>query len=122
GKFGDEFKVMGLAPYGTPDFVREMRQLIHLKPGGKFELALDYFKHWSDGAGMTWDEGEPVLGRVFSDRLEALLGPARKSNEPVTAKHEAFAASLQVVFEEAAFHVLNGLYDATKVPQLCLAG
>ena len=122
GKFGDEFKVMGLAPYGTPDFVPEIRRLIHLKSGGHFELSLDYFRHWSDGAGMTWDEGEPILGRVFSDRLETLLGPARKSNEPVTARHEAIAASLQVVFEEAAFHVLNGLHAATKLPQLCLAG
>jgi len=121
-KFGDEFKVMGLAPYGEPLAVEELRKLVRLLPDGGFELDLDYFQHWSGGAGMTWDDGEPKLDRVFSDKLEALLGPARQPDEPVTARHEAIAASLQVVFEEAAFHVLRGLHAVTKVPRLCLAG
>jgi carbamoyltransferase len=121
-KFGDEFKVMGLAPYGSPDFATEMRQLIRLRPGGQFELNLPYFRHWSEGAGMTWDDGEPVLERVFTSKLEDLLGPTRAYEEPVTPKHEAIAASLQVVFEEAAFHVLNGVHEQTKMKRLCLAG
>jgi carbamoyltransferase len=121
-KFGDEFKVMGLAPYGSPDFVKEMRQLVRLIPGGAFELNLPFFRHWSEGAGMTWDEGEPVLERVFTSKLEDLLGPTRKYEEAVTAKHEAIAASLQVVFEEAAFHVLRGVHEQTKMKRLCLAG
>jgi carbamoyltransferase len=120
--FGDEFKVMGLAPYGSPDFVKEMRQLVKLTPGGQFELNLPYYRHWSEGAGMTWDDGAPVLERVYTSKLEDLLGPARKADEPVTARHEAIAASLQVAFEEAAFHVLNGVYQQTKMPRLCLAG
>jgi carbamoyltransferase len=121
-RFGDEFKVMGLAPYGSPDFTRELRQLVRLKPGGEFELDLSYFQHWSGGAGMTWDDGEPVLGQVYSPRLEALLGPARRPDEPLTARHEALAASLQVVFEEATFHVLNGIHASTGLGRLCLAG
>jgi carbamoyltransferase len=121
-KYGDEFKVMGLAPYGAPDFVPQIRKLVHLRPGGRFELNLPYFRHWSEGAGMTWDEGEPILEPVFSELLERELGPARRRDEPVAAKHEAIAASLQVVFEEAAFHVLNGLHAATKQSRLCLAG
>jgi carbamoyltransferase len=71
---------------------------------------------------MTWDDGEPVLGRVFSEKLERVLGPARRSDEPVTERHEAIAASLQCVFEEAAFHVMNGLHERTQLPRLCLAG
>ena len=122
GNFGDEFKVMGLAPYGQPDFVAQLRPLIRLLPEGRFELNLPYFRHWSEGAGMTWDDGEPKLEQVFSRKLEELLGPARKRDEPVTPRHEAIAASLQVVFEEAAFHVLNGLHAATRLPKLCLAG
>ncbi|MGE0705063.1 MAG: carbamoyltransferase N-terminal domain-containing protein, partial [Vicinamibacterales bacterium] len=121
-KFGDEFKVMGLAPYGRPEFTQEIRRLIELLPGGRFELDLSYFQHWSGGAGMTWDAGEPVLGRVYSEKLERLLGPARRQEEPVDARHEAIAASLQAVFEEAAFHVLNGLCDQTGLKRLCLAG
>lgn len=120
--FGDEFKVMGLAPYGRARHVTELRRLVRLKPGGRFELDLSYFQHWSGGAAMTWDDGEPVLGRVFSNRLETLLGPARRPDEPLTAEHESIAASLQAVFEEAAFHVLDGVAASTGQRRLCLAG
>jgi carbamoyltransferase len=120
--FGDEFKVMGLAPYGQPDRVQPLRQLLHLTDRGGFELDLSYFQHWNGGASMTWDDGEPKIGRVFSPKLESLLGPARRPEEPLTSAHEAMAASLQVVFEEAAFHVLNGVAAATGQRSLCLAG
>lgn len=121
-RFGDEFKVMGLAPYGQPQFVDELRTLVHLRPNGRFALDLSYFKHWSDDVPMTWEDGEPTLGQVYSAKLEALLGPARNPKEPLEPRHEAIAASLQVVFEEAAFHVLNGVYERTRLPRLCLAG
>jgi carbamoyltransferase len=120
--YGDEYKVMGLAPYGEPDHVDALRRLIHLKPGGGFELDLSYFRHWSEGVGMTWDDGEPTIGPVYTRKLEALLGPARKPADPLEPRHEAVAASLQAVFEEAAFHVLNALHRNTRLPRLCLAG
>lgn len=121
-RYGDEFKVMGLAPYGEPAFVPELRKLVRLLPGGEFELDLSYFTHWSGDVRMTWDAGEPEIGRVFSRKLEQELGPTRAGGEPVGATHEAIAASLQVVFEEAAFHVLNGLHARTGLRNLCLAG
>jgi carbamoyltransferase len=71
---------------------------------------------------MTWADGAPTLEPVFSDRLERALGPARRGGEPLTPRHEAIAASLQVVYEEAAFHVLTGLYAQTRLKTLCLAG
>ena len=120
--YGDEFKVMGLAPYGEPRYVREIESLVHLRSGGRFELDLSYFSHWSDGVEMTWTDGEPAIGRVFTTKLEQLLGPARCKDEALTPKHEAVAASLQAVFEKAAMHVLRHVYDATKNPRLCLAG
>ncbi len=121
-RYGDEYKVMGLAPYGEPRYAREMRRLIELRPGGRFALDLSYFRHWSDGAPMTWDDGEPVIPPVYTRKLEALLGPARKPDAPLEARHEAIAASLQAVFEEAAVHVLEAAYRRTGVPRLCLAG
>jgi carbamoyltransferase len=121
-KYGDEYKVMGLAPYGAPDYVGALRQLIHLTPEGGFEVDLSYFRHWSDGVSMTWDDGEPTMGPVYTRKLEELLGPARNPGEPLESRHEAIAASLQVVFEEVAFHVLNALHRKTRVPRLCLAG
>jgi carbamoyltransferase len=121
-RYGDEYKVMGLAPYGEPDYVDTLRRLIHLKPGGGFEIELSYFHHHSEGVSMTWDEGEPTIGPVYTRKLEELLGPARKPDEPLDPRHEAIAASLQAVFEEAAVHVLNALYQKTRLPRLCLAG
>jgi carbamoyltransferase len=120
--YGDEFKVMGLGPYGTADCVPEMRRLVRLLPGGRFELDLSYFSHWSGAMTMTWDDGAPKIGRVFTPKVEQLLGPARDPQAPVTAREEAIAASLQTVFEEAVFHVLNGLSERVDLPRLCLAG
>ncbi len=121
-KYGDEYKVMGLAPYGQPAFARELRRLIRLRPGGGFELDLSCFRHHSDGVAMTWEDGEPTMGPVFTPKLEEWLGPRRKPEEPLEERHEAIAASLQAVFEEAALHVLNALYARTRLRHLCLAG
>jgi carbamoyltransferase len=121
-KYGDEFKVMGLAPYGHPDMAGLISRLIRLRPGGTFRLNLEYFRHHTGGAGMTWEDGEPVLARVFSERLERELGPSRAPDEPITPRHEAIAASLQAVFEQAVFHVLRAVHARTKQPRLCLAG
>jgi carbamoyltransferase len=120
--YGDEFKVMGLAPYGTPDFLPELRRLVRLLPGGTFELDLTWFRHWKDRIEMEWEDGYPSLGRVYSGALEDLLGPARKPDEPVEPRHEAIAASLQRLYEVAAFHVLRGTWERTRNPRLCLAG
>ena len=121
-RYGDEFKVMGLAPYGRPDLVDELGRLIHLTPDGGFRLDLSYFRHTTDGVAMTWEHGEPEIGRAYSPKLESLLGPARRPDQPLTARHEAIAASLQAVFERAAFHVLQALARRSGQTRLCLAG
>src|SRR5512141_1072914 len=120
--YGDEFKVMGLAPYGVPDHVEQLRNLVTLKPGGKFELNRAYFRHWDEGVEMEWEGGIPTMGRLYTPELVRLLGPARKKDEPLTAYHENLARSLQAVYEECAFHVLNWLYERTRNPRLCMAG
>ena len=121
-KYGDEFKVMGLAPYGEPRYTRELESLVRLDDDGAFELDLSYFSHWSDGVQMTWDDGEPAMGAVYTPKLEQLLGPSRRPDEPLDERHEAIAASLQAVFERAAMHVLRHVQARTKATQLCLAG
>jgi carbamoyltransferase len=121
-KYGDEFKVMGLAPYGVPEYADRLRRVVRLGSEGTFALDLSYFRHWSEGVSMTWDDGEPVIGQAFTPKLEELLGPARRPDEPLTGRHEAIAASLQVVFEEAALHVLRALHRRTGLSRLCLAG
>jgi carbamoyltransferase len=120
--YGDEYKVMGLAPYGAPDFAGDLRRLLRLEPGGGFALDLSYFRHASSGVRMSWEAGEPAIAPVFAPKLEDLLGRARQPAEPLGPRHEAIAASLQQVFEEAAFHVLRGLHARTGQRRLCLAG
>ncbi len=120
--YGDEFKVMGLAPYGLPDRVTDLRKLVKLKSGGTFELARPYFRHWDEGVEMQWEGGSPAMGQLYTAELERLLGPARRSDEPLTPEYENIARSLQAVYEECAFHVLNGLWEKTRNPSLCLAG
>jgi len=119
--YGDEGKVMGLAPYGEPNHVEEMRNLVRLD-GPLFELGLDYFTHHDEGVDMTWDAGSPTVGRIYSDKLVELLGPAREPGAPMTTLYEDVAASLQVVLEESYLHLCRTLYERTKQTSLCLAG
>ena len=121
-KYGDEYKVMGLAAYGKPGFMDEMRQIVQTDAKGYFKLALGFFLHHSKGVTMTWDKGEPEMGRVFSKKLEDLLGPARNGREKIQHRHEDIAASLQQRYEEVFFHILNHVYEQTKSPNLALAG
>jgi carbamoyltransferase len=120
-KYGDEGKVMGLAPYGSPRFLAEMRHLVRPR-GDVFELGLDFFRHHQEGVDMTWDEGTPTIGTLFSERMEEVFGPARAPGEELTALHEDVAASLQAMLEEAYLHLVGALWERTKVPRICLAG
>ncbi|MGE5274772.1 MAG: carbamoyltransferase [Verrucomicrobiota bacterium] len=120
-RYGDEGKVMGLAPYGSPRFLDEMRQMVRPK-GDVFELELDYFRHHREGVDMTWDEGTPTIGRLFSERVEEVLGQAREPGAELTALHEDVAASLQAVLEESYLHLVEALWERTRIPRICLAG
>ena len=122
-RYGEEWKMMGLAPYGKPAHVEQLRKLIQPAPGGQYELDTSYFVHTSEGVDMSWREGSPHLGRVWSDRLIELLGPARDPEDPeFYGKWADIASSAQVVYEEIFFHVLSDLWERTKLPRLCLAG
>jgi len=121
-KYGDEYKVMGLAAYGEPEYLDAFRKIIRLKKDGTFELDLDYFRHHTDGISMSWEHGEPVIGPLYSEKWERLLGPARKPGEELSRRHENIAASLQAAFEEVYFALLNRLYQATRLKAICLAG
>ncbi|MGE0039645.1 MAG: carbamoyltransferase [Vicinamibacterales bacterium] len=122
GHYGDEYKVMGLAPYGTPRHVEPLRRLLRLRPGGRFELALEYFSHWTGEVAMHWEGGAPHVPPVYSGRMAELIGPPRRPEDPVEPRHEDIAASLQVVFEDAVAHVLTGAHARVPHDRLCLAG
>lgn len=120
--YGDEYKVMGLAPYGEPELMDEMRGIVRLLPGGKYELDLDCFLHHSEGISMVWESGSPVIGTVYSEELTRRLGPARRGDEPITDRHRAIAASMQQMYEDAFFHLLSEVHARTGERNLALAG
>ncbi|MEA2464603.1 MAG: carbamoyltransferase [Acidobacteriota bacterium] len=119
--YGDEYKVMGLAPYGKPSFLAEMRDIVQVKDG-RFALNLDYFTHHTHGLDMVWHGGSPAVGTVYSEKLVAKLGPARVAADPMEQRHKDLAASMQAMFEEAYFELANSLQAKTGMKTLCLAG
>jgi carbamoyltransferase len=125
-KFGDEYKVMGLAAYGDPSYTDEFRHIVHTHNGNGigFRLGLRYFSHQNTGPEMTWrDNGKtPELGKLFSPYLEQRLGPTRPPGEPVGQRQRDLAASLQAVLEEAYFGLLKPLYERCHESAVCLAG
>jgi carbamoyltransferase len=105
-RFGDEYKVMGLGAYGEPEVLDKLRKVLVVKRDGDFELGLDYFQHHTNGIAMTW-VGEPGYERIHSEQLGELLGPPRVPGAPMEDRFRAVAASVQAVFEEAYFGVLE---------------
>jgi carbamoyltransferase len=120
--YGDEYKVMGLAPYGRPTQLDKMRKIIRLLPNGIFELDLKYFQHHSEGVSMVWNDGQPTIGRVYTNSLEDLLGPKRDMGEALTQRDWDIAASGQAMYEEAFFHLLEHVAKTTNETSLALAG
>jgi carbamoyltransferase len=120
--FGDEYKVMGLAAYGEPSFAERLCRIVPARPDGAFALDLRYFRHLSEGVDMTWEDGAPELGTIYTPALEELLGPARRGGEELTQRHKDLAASLQAVYEARFFALVNALQRRTGLKRLALAG
>jgi carbamoyltransferase len=121
-RYGDEYKVMGLAPYGEPRYLDQMRRIVELRDDGGFRLNLDCFRHHKEKIEYEWDNGTPQVGPLFAPALEDLLGPARGEGEELTARHRDIARSVQAMYEEAFFHLLNRLHARRPLEALALAG
>jgi carbamoyltransferase len=120
--YGDEYKVMALASFGRPAFLEKMRKVVRLEEDGRFETDVDFFRHASEGVTMSWDDGAPVLGPLWSPRFEEEFGPARRPEADLTERDHDLAASLQAIYEEALFHRLRWLRKRTGLEAVCLAG
>ncbi|MDP8235637.1 MAG: carbamoyltransferase C-terminal domain-containing protein [Candidatus Erginobacter occultus] len=121
-RFGDEYKVMGLAAYGKPVFLNEFRKMFSLRPGGGFRLNLDYFTHHRGQAKVRWQGGSPEQDIMFSGRWTGIFGPPRAPDAELTDRDRDLAASLQAALEEILFHTLNCLHRNTGEENLALAG
>ena len=120
--YGDEYKVMGLAPYGQPSRMDAMREIVRLEADGRYALNLDYFRHHRAPVAYQWTDGGPQFDDLFAPALESLLGPRRAPNEPLTLRHRDVARSVQGMYEEALLHLLTTIQAKTGLTDLALAG
>jgi len=126
-KFGDEYKVMGLAAYGQPEQFAAFRDILRFDErsnGNGFRLGLDYFTHHLTGPEMTWAEADktPTLGKMFSAEMSRKLGPVRAPEEPLEQRHRNLASALQARLEEVYLGMLRKLAEHTGLKSVCLAG
>src|SRR5437870_4432321 len=120
--YGDEYKVMGLAPYGEPNYLEPLRQVVRIKPDGSFRLNLKFFRHHIGNVSYTWQDCAPEVGTLYKRALVDLLGPPRQPNEPLEQKHKDIARSVQATYEKAFFALLQLLHKQHPSDNLALAG
>jgi carbamoyltransferase len=120
--YGDEYKVMGLAPYGSALYIEAMKEIVKLSENGEFRLDLQFFRHATEKVEYEWENGSPSVGKLFTPALEALLGPARAKEDPLEQKHKDIARSVQAMYEEAFFNLLNALHKKHGGDAVCIAG
>jgi len=106
-----EYKVMGLAPYGEPRFVQQIKDnLIDIKEDGSFHMDMSYFNYCTDL-------------RMTNDKFADLFGsPPRQSEGPLTQRDMDLAASIQAVTEEVVIKLAKNIRETTGKKNLCLAG
>jgi carbamoyltransferase len=121
-QYGDEGKVMGLAPYGKDTYRDEINKIVRPKNGG-FHLDLDYFKPLGSNQGMqVLPDGTVKLARHFSARMEKLFGEPRRPHTEIAQRDMDLAFALQQRFEEIFFHLLNRLHERVPLENLAMAG
>jgi carbamoyltransferase len=120
--YGDEYKVMGLAPYGSPSRLAALRKIVKLTPDGGFVLDLAYFRHHRERIATSWEAGTPEFADLFSPALEELLGPRRQPSAALEDRHRDIARSVQAMYEEAFFHLVGTLQRRYGVTDITLAG
>jgi len=121
--YGDEYKVMGLAPYGNPIYVDKFKNILHWTEDGLFTLDLSYFRSPSKGF-VTYGDTDhlPIIPTLFGQKIIDMFGSVRAKEEPLTQFHKDLAASVQRFTEETIFHILRGLHKRTGLTKLCIAG
>ena len=120
--YGDEYKVMGLAPYGEPKFIKELEQVLEITEDGFFKLNKKYFKHFKDGVAMDWEGGSPSIEPLFTKEWNILFGKTREKGDELEQWHIDLATSVQEFTEKVIFHMLNHLQKKTGAENICITG
>jgi len=119
--YGDEYKVMGLAPYGNPVYLDEVRKLLHFKEDGLFDWDASYFSNPNE-IKMDMGSNIPKISNLYGQKFIEVFGPLRKEGEELTQKHKDIATSVQRVCEELILHILKHLQKRTGLKNICIAG
>ena len=119
--YGDEYKVMGLSSYGKPTYFKEISNLIKKTKNG-FELNLKYFIHHKQKILSIDNNQQAIYKNLYSKELQYLLGKERSLDQKISTEHMDLAKSVQKVYEDIFFHVLNLLYKKYKCGNLSLSG
>ena len=120
--YGDEYKVMGLAPYGEPKHVEQLKDVLQFTDDGLFKLNLKYFRSAKSGIVSYGDNHIPQVAPLYSEYMVEKFGAARKKEEPLTQYHKDMAASVQRITELLSFHILTALQKRTGLKRVCVAG
>lgn len=120
--YGDEYKVMGLAPYGNPKYVDKIRKVLHFKDDGLFSWDARYFKSAREVVVTYGEDNIPTVGNLFSSYFEEVFGKPRGKSDELTQNHKDMAASVQRVTEELLIHILSHLHKRTGLKNVCIAG
>src|SRR6185369_11159747 len=116
-----EYKVMGLAPYGNPIYVEQVRKVLHFTVDGLFQWDADYFSSATE-IKLDYSTHVPLISSLYGKKIIERFGPARQAGEELTQKHKDIAASVQLVCEELILHILNHLQKTTRLKNICIAG
>ena len=119
---GDENKVMGLAPYGEPNYLEPLREVVRIRPDGSFRLNLKFFRYHIGNFSYSWNDCAPNVGTLYRRALVELLGSPRRPDQPIEQKHKDIARSVQATYEKAFFALLQSLYKQYPSDNLALAG
>lgn len=122
-QYGDEGKVMGLAPYGADAYRDFFDRLVLLERGGRFRLNLDHFVHHTEGVDYSFDgEGRPSVAPLYSQEFVKRFGAPRVRHAELTRRDMDLARSLQACLERVYFHILRDLHARCGCEEICLAG
>ena len=119
--YGDEYKVMGLAPYGQPVYADKVKNVLTLLPNGLFSWRHEYFVPPTK-AGFSYDNHQPAIGNLYSEKFISEFGEPRRPGSELTQYHKDLAASVQNVTEQLIFYILTHLKKITGLNNICVAG
>ena len=120
--YGDEYKVMGMAPYGEAKYMHLLEDVVTLTDDGLFRLNLSYFRTGTQGVISYGDDNAPIVAPLYGKKMIEKFGEPRKKEEPLSQYHKDLAASVQRFTEKIIFYLLGQLHKRTGIDDLCIAG